>query len=123
VFHSYSIPDDTDVLVNATSIGLYPNISDKPDIDYGSICDGLLVCDVISNPPRTPFLVEAENQDAKTFYGLGMLVNQGTIAFKYWTGRPRSSCIHHAYSPRSNFRVRVAKETCFQLDAGSRFKL
>lgn len=81
-----SIPEGTDVLVNATSIGLYPNTSDQPDIDYNSICEGMVVCDVIPNPPQTVFLDEAANRGAQTLDGLGMLVYQGAIGFRMWTG-------------------------------------
>ena len=46
----------------------------------------MTVCDVIPNPPRTPFLNEAEKRGAQTIDGLGMLVYQAAIAFKMWTG-------------------------------------
>jgi len=82
----YVLPEGTDILVNATSIGLYPDVEAKPDIDYTSIRGGLIVCDVIPNPPRTVFLREVESRGAKTLDGLGMLVYQGTIGFKMWTG-------------------------------------
>ena len=83
---TYSVPTDTDVLVNSTSIGLYPNVDDRPNIDYDSIAPGTVVCDVIPNPPLTPFLREAEKRGAKTLDGLGMLVGQGAIGLKMWTG-------------------------------------
>ena len=82
----YSLPGDTDILVNATSIGLYPDITAKPNLDFNSIRAGMTVCDVIPNPPHTLFLKEAEKRGAKILNGLGMLVNQGTIGFKLWTG-------------------------------------
>jgi shikimate dehydrogenase len=82
----YTLPAGASVLVNATSIGLYPNIHDKPDIDYDTIRAGMVVCDVIPNPPHTPFLREAKMRGARTLDGLGMLVYQGAIAFKMWTG-------------------------------------
>jgi shikimate dehydrogenase len=80
-----AIPGDTDILVNATSIGLFPNVHEKPDIDYGSIRPGMVVCDVI-HTPMTPFLKEAQDRGAKIVDGLGMLVYQGAIGFKLWTG-------------------------------------
>jgi shikimate dehydrogenase len=46
----------------------------------------MVVCDVIPNPPSTLFLREAANRGARTLDGLGMLVYQGAIAFKLWTG-------------------------------------
>lgn len=86
----YTVPDGTDVLANATSIGLYPNVNDKPNLNYDSIRAGMIVCDVIPNPPSTPFLREAEARGARTLDGLGMLVYQGAIGFKMWTGHDAS---------------------------------
>lgn len=83
---TYVLPEGIDVLVNATSIGLFPNIGDQPDIDYATIHPGITVCDVIPNPPQTPFLNQARSQGARTLDGLGMLVYQGAIGFKLWTG-------------------------------------
>jgi len=83
---TYRAPAETDILVNATSIGLFPNVNDKPDLDYETITPGMIVCDVIPNPPFTPFLKEAEARGAKILVGLGMLVYQGAIGFKMWTG-------------------------------------
>lgn len=80
-----AIPEDVDILVNATSIGLFPNVHEKPAIDYDTIRPGMVVCDVI-HTPVTPFLHEAQQRGAKTVDGLGMLVYQGAIGFKLWTG-------------------------------------
>jgi shikimate dehydrogenase len=82
---NHSIPGDTDILVNATSIGLPPKVEAKPPIDYDSITSSMVVCDVI-HTPMTPFLHEAQLRGAKTVDGLGMLVYQGAIGFKLWTG-------------------------------------
>jgi shikimate dehydrogenase len=82
----YNVPPETDILVNATSIGLFPDTDIMPNIDYDSITDSMIVCDVIPNPPRTAFLQEAEAHGATTLDGLGMLVYQGAIGFKMWTG-------------------------------------
>lgn len=83
---SYSVPEDTDILVNATSIGLYPDIDQKPDIEYDTVKKDMVVCDVIFNDPNSLFLKEAERRGAKTINGLGMLVNQAAVNFKLWTG-------------------------------------
>jgi shikimate dehydrogenase len=82
----YGIPSETDILINSTSIGLYPDVDAWPDIDYNTIHDGMLVCDVIPNPPNTPFLQLANGKGAQTLDGLGMLVYQGAIGFTMWTG-------------------------------------
>ena len=83
---TYALPIGTEVLVNATSIGLFPDVTAKPDLDYDTIPAGTIVCDVIPNPPHTPFLKEAEARRATALDGLGMLVYQGAIGFTMWTG-------------------------------------
>ncbi len=82
----YRVSENTSLLINATSIGLYPHISQKPNIDYATINKDMVVCDVIPNHPNTLFLQEAQKAGARTFDGLTMLVNQGALGFKMWTG-------------------------------------
>ncbi len=81
-----AVPSDTDILVNATSVGLYPNTQDRPDIDYDTVSPRMAVSDVVFNDPHTRFLREAERRGAKTVNGLGMLANQGALNFTLWTG-------------------------------------
>jgi shikimate dehydrogenase len=92
---AYRAPAGTDLLINATSIGLFPDVDAAPEIDYASITPGMVVCDVIPNPPRTPFLRQAAARGARTIDGLGMLVYQGAIAFKMWTGQEASTEVMH----------------------------
>lgn len=82
-----SMPRDTDILVNGTSIGLYPDVGNRPDIDYDSISPQMVVSDVVFNDPNTLFLQAAAARGAKTINGLGMLANQGAVNFRLWTGR------------------------------------
>jgi shikimate dehydrogenase len=89
------VPDGTEILVNATSIGLFPGIEAMPDVDFATIQPGMVVCDVIANPPRTRFLATAEERGATTLDGLGMLVYQGAIAFTMWTGREAPTDVMH----------------------------
>lgn len=83
----YKIPEDTEILINATPIGLYPNIDEKPQVDYDTIRSDLFVQDVIPNPAFTPFLREAEKRGARWNTGMGMLINQAAINIKMWTGK------------------------------------
>ncbi|WP_370673664.1 shikimate dehydrogenase [Pleomorphomonas sp. PLEO] len=83
----YAVPEDADVLINATSIGLFPGVHDLPAVDFASVRPGMVVADVIPNPPHTAFLKQAETRGAVTLDGLGMLVNQGVIGIRLWTGR------------------------------------
>lgn len=81
----YAIPEGTDIVVNATSIGL-GNGNQPLDIDVTSLKPGMVVADVIVDPPDTRFLRDAKARGCTTLDGLGMLVNQGVIGMKYWTG-------------------------------------
>ena len=83
---TYSVPAGVDIVVNATSIGLYPDVNARLDLNLGTLHTGLVVADVIPNPPRTNLIRDAEARGCKTLDGLGMLVNQGVIGVKYWTG-------------------------------------
>ena len=56
------------------------------DLDFETLGPGMLVADVDSRPPRTRLIREAEKRGCKVLDGLGMLVNQGVIGVKYWTG-------------------------------------
>jgi shikimate dehydrogenase len=83
---TYPVGGEVDILVNATSIGLYPDVDAMPDVDLSAAGPHLLVCDVIPNPPQTPFLRLARSRGLKTLNGLAMLVYQGAIGFEMWTG-------------------------------------
>lgn len=82
---AYAIPAGTDIVVNATSIGL-ANGNAPLDIDVSSLKPGMVVADVIVDPPDTRFLRDARTQGCTVIDGLGMLINQGVIGVKYWTG-------------------------------------
>lgn len=83
---AYRLPDEADILVNATSIGLYPDVEGRINLDTASLRPGLVMADVITNPPRSPLIRDAEARGCVTLDGLGMVVNQGVIGIKYWTG-------------------------------------
>jgi shikimate dehydrogenase len=83
---AYRIPEATDIVVNATSIGLFPDVEGRLDLDLDSLRRGLVVADVIANPPRTRLIRDAEARGCIVLDGLGMLVNQGVIGFRHWTG-------------------------------------
>jgi len=82
----YAAPDGTDVLINATSIGLFPDVDARLDLDIGSLREGMVVADVIPNPPATNLVRDARAKGCKVIDGLGMLVNQGVIGIRHWTG-------------------------------------
>lgn len=81
-----AIPANVDIVINATNIGLYPDTTKVP-IDMSTLKSNMIVSDVIPNPPQTPFIQDAAARGCTTIDGLGMLVNQGKIAIKYWSDK------------------------------------
>ena len=84
--HTFEVPDTTDIVVNATSVGLVPDVDARLNIDPNSLRPSMVVADVIPNPPRTRLLADAADRGCATLDGMGMLVNQGRVAIKLWTG-------------------------------------
>jgi shikimate dehydrogenase len=82
----YMVPADADVVINATSIGLFPDTEARLALDPGTLRPNMVVADVIPNPPRTRLVRDAAVRGCKVIDGLAMLVAQGVIGIKYWTG-------------------------------------
>ncbi|WNS72254.1 shikimate dehydrogenase [Streptococcus sp. DTU_2020_1001019_1_SI_AUS_MUR_006] len=76
---------DSDLLVNATSVGM-DGVS-LPIPASVALPEKLLVADVIYQPFETPFLKWARNQGNQSINGLGMLLYQAAEAFELWTGK------------------------------------
>ena len=74
-----------DILVNATSVGMSPNIDETP-VSPDLLKPSLTVFDIVYNPIKTRLLREAEAAGAKTISGVDMLVWQGALGFELWTG-------------------------------------
>jgi shikimate dehydrogenase len=83
----FRIPEETGIVVNATSVGLFPDLQARLELDFDSLLPSMLAADVIPNPPRTHFVRSAEEKGCEVIDGLEMLVGQGLIGIKYWTGR------------------------------------
>jgi shikimate dehydrogenase len=78
--------DKAELLANATSVGMSPNINLTP-VPAGLLRPGLVVFDIVYNPIRTRLTREASRAGCETVMGLDMLVWQGALAFEMWTGR------------------------------------
>jgi shikimate dehydrogenase len=75
-----------DIIINATSLGLKE--SDKIPINYDQMGSGKLFYDVIYNPSKTNFLLEAEKRGHQIKNGKMMFVYQAQEAFRRWTIAP-----------------------------------
>jgi len=74
-----------DILINATSVGMSPNINETP-VTSNLLKPSLVVFDIVYNPIKTRLQREAEAAGATVISGLDMLVWQGALAFEKWTG-------------------------------------
>ena len=83
---TFNIPEGTDVVINATSIGLFPDVDARLNFNMDTLNADMVVADVIPNPPQTNLVKDARTKGCKVIDGLGMLVNQGVIGIRYWTG-------------------------------------
>jgi len=90
---TFRVSADTDLLVNATSIGLYPDVAAMPPVDLSEARPGMLVSDAVFNPPETRLLAAARQRGLPTLDGLSMLVYQGVIGFQLWTGQDPSVAV------------------------------
>jgi shikimate dehydrogenase len=83
---TYRVPETTGIVVNATSIGLFPDVDARLDLDRDTLRPPMVVADVIPNPPSTWLLRDAEARGCTILDGRGMLVNQGVISIRHWIG-------------------------------------
>ncbi|MHC1586190.1 MAG: shikimate dehydrogenase [Candidatus Hecatellaceae archaeon] len=76
---------EAEILINATSVGMYPEVENSP-VSSALLRRDLTVFDIVYKPLKTRLLREAELKGAKTVDGLAMLVHQAARAFEIWTG-------------------------------------
>ncbi|AGB18884.1 shikimate dehydrogenase [Thermoanaerobacterium thermosaccharolyticum] len=76
---------EIDILINATSVGMSPNINLSP-VDENVVVKAKFVYDIIYNPEKTLFLSYAEKHKIRNLNGFDMLINQANHSFKIWTG-------------------------------------
>jgi len=76
----------SDVLINATPVGMYPNVGESI-VDPALLRPEIVVMDLVYNPPATKLLREARDIGCRTIGGLKMLVYQAADSIRIWTGR------------------------------------
>jgi shikimate dehydrogenase len=76
----------TDLLVNATSVGMSPKANVSP-VPAALLSQVPVVFDIVYNPIKTRLLKEAAVAGVKTISGVDMLAWQGALAFEKWTGK------------------------------------
>ena len=79
--------ETTDILVNATSVGMNPDVDATP-VPAELLHSDLCVMDIVYNPLETKLMKDAKSVGARVVSGLEMLLYQGAVAFEIWTNCP-----------------------------------
>lgn len=75
---------DLDIIINATPVGMFPNVDLFPDIPYNKCSNKTIFLDLIYNPKETLFIKKAKEIGAKTANGMLMLNIQAAAAWHLW---------------------------------------
>jgi shikimate dehydrogenase len=77
---------NSDVLINATSVGMSPDVN-QSIVPPQLLRSGLTVMDIVYNPVETKLAKDAKAAGANVVSGVEMLIYQGSASFEIWTGR------------------------------------
>lgn len=72
------------IIINATPLGMWPNIDEMPPLPYHAIGSNHICFDAIYNPLETKFLSECNRHGAKIINGHSMLINQAYATLRVW---------------------------------------
>jgi len=78
---------DADILVNATSVGMHPDVN-RSLVPRTLLRPDLSVMDIVYSPLETKLVMDAKAVGARVVSGLEMLVYQGAVSFEIWTNQP-----------------------------------
>ena len=79
--------DSSDIFIDTTPIGMYPNVEDKAIASADMLHEELVVNDIVYTPMETSLIKEALKANAEVVYGYKMLLYQGIRSFEIWLGR------------------------------------
>ena len=81
---SKDIIESSQLIVNTTPLGMFPNTDDCPDIPYDLLNDKHLLFDLVYNPKETLFMRRGKDQGAHVVNGYQMLVYQAESSWAIW---------------------------------------
>jgi shikimate dehydrogenase len=79
-----TVLSDYNIIINATPVGMHPNINDCPNFNYDFITENHICIDLVYNPAKTLFLSKCEEKGANIINGLKMLYTQADKAWEIW---------------------------------------
>ena len=81
-----NLPAGIELIVNASSAGMLPEVESSPWPDGASLAEGAFVYDLVYKPPETTLMRQAQAAGLPAANGLGMLVEQAALALERWSG-------------------------------------
>jgi len=79
-----AILDATQLIINTTPLGMFPDIAGKPDINYKELNSHHILFDLVYNPEITTFLRMGGEQGCSVISGIKMLHSQAEKAWEIW---------------------------------------
>lgn len=89
-------PSSYPVIVNATGLGMHGALDETP-LEKERMNPETFYIDLTYAPSKTRFLKDAESIGAHIKNGLGMVIEQGALAFEHWTGLSADRTFIRAY--------------------------
>lgn len=83
--HSAAHLAAAELIVNTTSVGMHPNPDAQP-VELPDLRPGAWLVDIVYNPLETRLLRQARERGAEVLNGVDMLVHQGALSLRRWTG-------------------------------------
>ncbi|OFY65115.1 MAG: shikimate dehydrogenase [Bacteroidetes bacterium RBG_13_43_22] len=77
---------NTELIINTTPLGMFPDIDKLPDIDYNLLSEKHILFDLVYNPEYTLFLKKGKERGCKIITGLKMLYAQAERSWEIWNG-------------------------------------
>ncbi len=78
---------ETDLIVNTTPLGMFPDIGSKPDINYDLLTSKHILFDLVYNPEMTEFLKKGKERGCKIINGMKMLRSQAERSWEIWNDK------------------------------------
>lgn len=72
------------LIVNTTPLGMFPDITGKPDLNYSCLTNDHILFDLVYNPELTSFLKAGKEQGCTIISGINMLYGQAERAWEIW---------------------------------------
>lgn len=76
---------NTDIIVNTTPLGMFPNVDNAPELPYSALSAKHTLFDCVYNPSQTKFLQLGAERGARTIDGLAMFYAQAEASWHIWS--------------------------------------